>query len=47
MSHAQHFDVLRESVAQRVRQQPVQGVRRSARLISVEIRRSRRADHTR
>lgn len=44
MYQIQHQDLVRRAVEQRVRPQRVLGVRRSARLISLEIRRSRR-DH--
>ncbi len=45
MYQSQHFEVVKAAVEQRVRPRPVSGVRRSARLISIEIRRSRRHNH--
>ncbi len=47
MYQAQHYALARAVIAQRVRPKPVQGVRRGARLISLEIRRSRQAEHLR
>ena len=45
MYHLQHQDLARAEVERRLRTRPVEGIRRSARLISLEIRRSRRAGH--
>ncbi|MEO8828689.1 hypothetical protein [Lapillicoccus sp.] len=45
MYQSLHFSVVQAAVEQRIRPRPVTGIRRSARLISIEIRRSRRANH--
>jgi len=45
MYHLQHQDLARAEVERRFRTRKVEGIRRSARLISLEIRRSRRAGH--
>ena len=43
----QDITTSRTDQQERLRSKPVTGVRRSARLISIEIRRSRDADHRR
>jgi hypothetical protein len=45
MYQAQHFELARQNVEQRLRPQRVHGIRRGARLIQLEIRRSRRSGH--
>ena len=45
MYQAQHFEIARHTVAQRQRTQRVRGIRRGARLIQLEIHRSREAGH--
>ncbi len=42
-----HQELARAHIEQRLRPRKVEGIRRSARLISLEIRRSRRAGHSR
>lgn len=42
-----HEELARAHIEQRLRPRKVEGIRRSARLISLEIRRSRRAGHSR
>ncbi len=45
MYQSQHLDLARLQIEQRIRPRRVEGIRRSARLISLEIRRSRRPGH--
>ncbi len=40
-----HEELAREHIERRLRPRRVEGIRRSSRLISLEIRRARRADH--
>ena len=47
MYQAQHYELARQSVAQRQRTRDVRGIRRGARLIQMEIRRTREAGHRR
>ncbi len=41
-----HHELAREHIERRLRAHKVEGIRRSSRLISLEIRRSRRAGHS-
>jgi hypothetical protein len=41
-----HQELAREHIERRLRPPKVEGIRRSSRLISLEIRRSRRAGHS-
>ncbi|MDQ2756598.1 MAG: hypothetical protein M3Y71_08545 [Actinomycetota bacterium] len=45
MYQAQHYELARHGVAQRHRMQRVHGIRRGARLIQLEIHRSRQVGH--
>ncbi len=47
MFPSQNITISKVSQEDRMRSRPVTGIRRSARLISIEIRRSRDADHRR
>jgi len=45
MYHLMHEELARARIEQRLRPQRAEGIRRSARLISLQIRRSRRQGH--
>lgn len=45
MYQAQHYELARQTIEHRLQPRRVQGVRRGARLIQLEIRRSRRSGH--
>ncbi len=47
MYHVMHEELARERIEQRLRPRRVEGIRRSARLISLQIRRSRSDGHPR